>query len=58
MKYLTFFMVFFYLSIGLYLLFGGRSIEMLTSNQKITIGCLLIIYAFYRGYRQFKNEEN
>jgi ABC-type uncharacterized transport system permease subunit len=58
MKYLAFFMVFFYLSIGLFLLFGVHSIEALTVNQKNALGCLLIVYALYRGYRQFKNHNN
>jgi uncharacterized membrane protein len=57
MKYLAFFMVFFYLSIGLFLLFGASSIEVLTATQKNVLACILILYAFYRGYRQFKNQD-
>jgi hypothetical protein len=55
MKLLTLFMVLFYLSFGLFLIFSALEFNVLTNLQRNILGILLILYAFYRAYRLYKN---
>jgi len=53
-----YFMVVFYLVIGVFLLTTDRLQNHLTPIQKNGIGVIVIVYGIFRGYRIFKDKNS
>jgi len=54
-RYFGFFMVLLYLVLGLIFIFSTGAFPELSRTTKLIVGCILVIYAFFRAYRAIKN---
>ncbi|MCK9399531.1 MAG: hypothetical protein M0Q51_06000 [Bacteroidales bacterium] len=54
-KYFGFFMVVFYLVIGLLFIFSTQFFPALNQNAKLFFGIILLIYGIFRAYRAIKS---
>jgi hypothetical protein len=54
-QYFGFFMVIFYLVLGLIFIFSTNFFPDLNRNAKIIFGAILMIYGIFRAYRAFKS---